>query len=262
MSQSKKVISTDSEDWQVETLRLTAFHSKSILLDNQTWWEDLVGSKPESKTIRQKGNRLQENGPYEKGNLILTIDPFRVDWYFTIPPEEDEEAQGITTLGSFSDNIKTFQNLMEKFLLKDDVTNIARLASGSVLFNITKNRQEGYKKIAKFLPKVEIDAENSSDFFYQINRPRSSKIFEGLKLNRLSKWSIMKRKHIAFQITTSGEAFTKGDEIGSSNYACRLELDVNTFPELNNLLPDKDLPRIFHELVELETEITQKGDIS
>ena len=62
---------------------------------------------------------------------------------------------------------------------------------------------EGYEALASLLPTIRVDPANSEDMFWQINRPRRSKVITR-KINRLSKWSVIQSRTMTVQI--SGEA--------------------------------------------------------
>jgi hypothetical protein len=51
-----------------------------------------------------------------------------------------------------------------------------RLGFAPTLLAPVRDRVEGYDLLSKLLPAVRIDAANSEDMFWQINRPRKSKV--------------------------------------------------------------------------------------
>ena len=67
-------------------------------------------------------------------------------------------------------------------------------------------RELGYRELGRFLPAVRLD-EDSSDFSYQINRPRRSTVIPELSVNRLSKWSVGKFQ--AFVASETGIAVSE-----------------------------------------------------
>ncbi len=99
----------------------------------------------------------------------------------------------------------------------------------------------------------DIDAEGSSDFFYQINRPRLLRLLESeFNINRLSKWSVATLEMLAFQIKPDLKAFSPSE----TKHALRLELDINTSQFHTEPLDRKILPSIFEELVKYGIEIS------
>ncbi len=86
----------------------------------------------------------------------------------------------------------------------------------------------------------------------------SSSGIADLKINRLTKWSVA--GHVSAQVELSAQhvRYSRDEEPA---FACRLELDINTSPELQGDLPKEKLPVILREMVNLGPEITKQGDI-
>ena len=239
-------------DWQVQTLRVTAFPIDVPRMD-EGWWDKLIPEPPEARVSRPKQGINEENGPFENGKLILRTQPARIDWIYTV---DSEKSQGLSNLGSFYSTEYSFFDVVRKWLTI--YYNIKRLAFGPILLYPVPNIIEGYRLISNYLPFVELDLVNSSDFFYQINRPRMSRVSPPLMINRLSKWSVAKMQ--LFKIELSGLEKAQ-PTILEASYACRLELDINNSPEgIDQLLIEKLVP-LFDELYSIANEISLDGDI-
>jgi hypothetical protein len=115
---------------------------------------------------------------------------------------------------------------------------------------------EGYRLLSKLLHSIEVDPENSEDIFWQINRPRASKSISG-RINRLSKWSVLQTRAMTIQV--GGEASIAASA-GPSQFAVRVDLDVNTPPSDESLPPDQ-IPLILDELWNSADEIAANGDV-
>ncbi len=113
----------------------------------------------------------------------------------------------------------------------------------------------------QLLPKVDIDVEHSSDFFYQINRPRLVQFGDQLsiKINRLSKWSVAAVVSHTMTVVAN-ERFQRPSNVVASirNYS-RAELDLSTDPEVLEL-PAAQIEAIWEKLVDLAHELLLKGD--
>ena len=239
-------------DWQVQTLRVTAFPIDFPHMD-EGWWDKLIPEPPEERVSRPKEGINEENGPFENGKLILRTQPARIDWIYTV---DSEKSQGLPNLGSFYNTEYSFFDVVRKWLTI--YHNIKRLAFAPILLYPVPNKIEGYRLISNYLPFVELDPVNSSDFFYQINRPRISTGSPPLMINRLSKWSVAKMQ--LFKIELSGLEKAR-PTILEASYACRLELDINSSPEgIDQLLIEKLVP-LFDELYSIANEISLDGDI-
>ena len=89
---------------------------------------------------------------------------------------------------------------------------------------------------------------------------RDSKVsVDNLKLNRLSKWSVAATQGVLVSFTPSQIAAVPTSR---QIYAGRLELDINTAPDFAGELDRGKLSQLFNELMELGTEIAEKGDVS
>jgi hypothetical protein len=254
MSQLDAVNSLDLSAWQAENLRLTAFINPAERIDPSTWWECLVGEAPETKLQKPKTGEQEEKGRFKKGYLALQVQPTRIDWRFSSVLEQEKLLEAFPTLGSFPEALRSFVELMTKWLKM--CPPIDRLAFGALLVLPVEDKRTGYRQLSALLP-LEVDAEGSSDFTYSINRPRPSKSgIPNLKINRLSKWAFVVLRLAAVSV---------GRHVGHAPYdgpsACRLELDINTAAEFEGELPQEHILRIFDELVDLGQEIASKGDI-
>ena len=121
-----------------------------------------------------------------------------------------------------------------------------------------KDLHTGYIEISKYLPDVKFISEGSSDFLFQISRPRVSiSGIKGLRINRLTKWSVASINALQFSLSSPPLKYREG----LKSFACRLELDINTAQDFKGELNREQLPQIFKELVEIGKEISIKGDI-
>jgi hypothetical protein len=239
-------------DWQVQTFRATAFPIDGQQID-AGWWDKLIPEPPEAIVSRPKEGIKEENGPFENGKLILRTQPTRIDWLYTV---DIEKPEGMPNLGNFYNTEYGFFNIVKEWLTI--CNEIKRLAFGIILLYPVLNREEGYRLISDYLPYVEIDPINSSDFLYQINRPYESTVSPPIIINRLSKWSIARFK--LFKIELSGGEKVQPTFLQDS-YACRLEIDINNSPEGVDQLPKEELVPIFDELFSIAHEISRDGDI-
>jgi len=233
--------------WRAEQIRITFFSDKIEEADASKWWEAVIGEPSEQKTILPKQNLYQEQGNYCKGRLVLSVHLNKVDWLY-IPIE------GEFFIDSFLDSQEVLSELMPK--LYKTFPPINRFAVGYILQVPVNSRKEGYEFLAELLPGVKIDADKSSDFIYQINRPRNTTTgIASLSINRLMKWSVGVVKQIA--ISPGGVEFNNPE-----NSFARLELDLNTSANFIGALPQDKISSIYLECIDLAKEILIKGDIA
>lgn len=113
-----------------ESLRLTAFPSAPAELDPSGWWTQLVGSAPETSTSRPGRGELQEIGRVGTRNLLLSVLPGRIDWFF-VPPQDAQGTDEPRRIGPLSDALSVFNALMSKWL--QACPPMVRLAFGAVV---------------------------------------------------------------------------------------------------------------------------------
>jgi hypothetical protein len=214
----------------------------------------VAGDEPESRISKPRIGERQESGPFGEGKLILQVQPGRVDWIYATDQDAKEGDQQEL---SFPPSLDLFSAAMADWL--KSCSAMPRMAFGAVLRLPVSSREEGYRRISEYLP-FEVDPETSSDFLYQINRQRESRVIPGVKINRLSKWSVgfVFRQMIQLTVPDREPNLYPLDE----GQYCRIELDINTVPGPSSELPKDRLADVFGELVELGREIVREGDQS
>lgn len=246
--------------WKVETVRLTTFPAVVADFSSTQWWQRATGDPPESRTIQPRLGALHEIGPIKGGlcNLSLECQPQRVDWLFS-PIIEDPVLTEFPTFSDLPGALDVLKELLDRWLPESPST--VRLAFGAVLIQPTESKNTGYELLKRYLPAVQLDPDNSSDFTYQINRARASKSIKNLAINRLSKWSAIRLSGMMVQLgTAEGQPAAKILHSGRELSACRLELDLNTSPNFEGTLPMELLRDLVDELIALGVEITVDGD--
>jgi hypothetical protein len=245
-------------DWLVGNLRLTLFTTPYDFSLERTYWQSLMGQPAEKRTISAKTLVINEEGPFENGMLKFGSNPTRIDWILVSDPTRGGgEEKPSLFVGSLESVKESFVKLMLEWLPSSPP--LHRMAFGVVLHLPVNNREEGYRRIAPYMDSVKLDAEGSSDFLYQINRPRKSLAVDipDFKINRLSQWSVVSSTPL--QIEIGSDQITAGK--GKEEYTCCLALDINTPLGFEGQLPSVKAPEIFKELVDLGMEIVREGDI-
>jgi hypothetical protein len=246
-----------SDNWETCILRLSVFTDKIIEGQNNTWWEDLLGRLPIEKSFKPNQGKFEAYGLYKENedqynNVYINLSAFinKIDWYIAYRVDTP-----ITKLswGKYDKEIIDFENLMTEWLKSYD-SSIIRIAFGAVLSLPVKSKVDGYKKLNEYLPEIgQIDS-GSSDFLYQINRPQKSEIKQDLKINRLSKWNVIK-KTIKYTGNNITETITSDE-----SYHCMLEMDINTDQDNKVIFESAENNDIFTELVRIGTKIVNEGN--
>lgn len=238
------------EEWQAELFRLTVFPELGEMQRDPTWWEAITGEPPEESTSNPKKGTSGVHGLYREGKLHLTSAPDRIDWVYIANVMEEPPTIDLPTVGTLREALPVFMDIGDRWLSMRNVPEINRMAFGSVLTHREENREAAYSRVADYVP-IRISPQ-SSDLIYQINVAADSKTgIEGLKLNRLSKWSGAALKSLELNMGDVSGVRARMPEL----VAIRVEFDINTMPGTGpSPLPRAKMLDLFHELMsEAET---------
>ena len=247
----------DLSAWEILSLRLTAFHAAVPQTTDNNWWEEATKSVPESKTMKPREGGYEISGPYGGGALTLKADHVRFDWLLQPLISPDKLIAGLPTAGLLPDTLKTFTLLVQEWLPK--APNINRIAFGADVVQKVADRVTGYNLISKYLPAVTLDPEGSTEFSYSINRPRTLSEMNGIKINRLSKWSVAYFQSLTLSLVMGQPSVQRPS--GDAIHALRLEIDTNTDELRSDPFPNSMLPELFGILTKFSEEILREGDI-
>ena len=240
--------------WKARSLRLTVFvASEASEKAAALGWQDIVGEKPETEMNR---GQLQV-GPLPPGQLVLQKQgPTRVDMvYAGIPQEGDSSDDPIATLGPFEPAYETFRTLALRVFEK--VGPVLRLALGTELVTGAKDVKSAYDLLLKHIRSTSFDLNNASEFVYQINRARPSRIVSGLKVNRLVKWHASAWQSVQLEIGAATRTVT-----GKLNVGAVITTDINSEAERVEPLPADRIAALLDELRDLTAEVRERGDIA
>lgn len=249
--------------WKAESLRITGFGPSAANEPIEALWSTIAGSPPEQIEQRPKEGFSTAAGPFEGGILHLAYTPSRTDWIWS-PSAGNPTASytEISSIGDYAKSTSTFAKISKDWLARKPSLN--RLAWGGVLLLPAADKEDGYEKLSGFLPSLKVDPTGSADLMYQINRPRNSKIIEGLRIIRLSTWSVAVIQSLSMQLTlTSGvaAATATAGATGPTFSACRLQVDINSAPDRQELLEADRVIQLLDEFILLANEISTHGDI-
>jgi hypothetical protein len=238
--------------WQVEHLRFTVL-GEVAPLDPAGAWREITGVEPEVVANQPKRGLVQVQGKLDdQRRLALQVQHRRVDWVLGPANVENLPAEGFFAISALPTALDDFSDMLNRWL--PSWPSAERLALAGVMHQPQADRVAGYKQIQDYLPAITLDLE-SSDFLYQINRPRPSQTgIPDLRINRLTKWSVAVLTHL------SGSDLTRLSEV-SQRHACRLEFDINTAADFRDPLSQKSFPAILAEFAALVRELVERGDV-
>ena len=251
-SSSRADDSTSTHLWQAESLRLTVFPVPESDHSVQSWWTELLDGPPEQIVTKPRSGETRLQGTTDNLLLQLRAEPMRITLGCSAKPSSSPPI-GEHTLGPYNEAWGEFSTLVAAGVSLGTFPGIERLAFGAVLCRPAKTLQSGYRILERYLPNVTID-DGSSDFLYQINRRRPSRVIDGLQVNRLSKWSIALVQDM--MLRGDGAVLKMATAL-----SCRSELDINTDPSNKGELPRDRLQDLFAECVAFADEIATNGDV-
>jgi len=241
-------------DWIAEVIRLTIFPVPGAPVTPENWWKGATGADPETRTVKPATREHVDEGPFDNGRLVLSINPVGVIQWQLLPSAPVELVAEIPSLGPLPRILDAFAQLTGKWL--PECPPATRLGLGVIAHLPVSDHDEAYRRLGDMLNgSVRIDPQGSSEFLYRINRPRSSRTgVPDLRINRLSTWIAIKMSVLAG--STPATASLLGER-----YACRADLDINTVPTFKGTLSSSQLIEVSHELRDLAAEIVDKGDV-
>jgi hypothetical protein len=246
--------------WHVEQLRCTNFLVPLFDITAEAAFRSFAESEPLQVSENRQQALQTATGVFHSFKLDVAKAPGRIDIILHSNQESAVSMPGVSLLGLWHDIKTLFDSGVKAWLCSNP--KVQRLAFGAIVLNEVADPPAGYKILNQLLPKVDIDVEHSSDFFYQINRPRLVQFSDELlvKINRLSKWSVATVVSQTLRLSATEPVQRPQNVVASLvNYA-RAELDLSTDAELLEL-PTAQLATIWEKLVDLAGELLLKGDV-
>lgn len=240
--------------WEAEQIRLTVFASDTGTLGLASW-SQLTGAAPTQLINRPAEKVLQESGAYKSFNLVISTGANRADLLLNPLVQPTSTPPPVFTVGPLKDGLTDLIELAKKWL--NAQRDVQRLAVGSVVGETAPSASAAVDLITKKLTSFKRDNSPLSDFFLQVNRPRTSKVDGGIVINRLSKWQAVQLQMLP--IATAGVPAAPATASAVFDRA-QLEMDINTASR-PSLLPGAKVIDLISEMADLSLEIADKGDI-
>ena len=242
-----------SDDWQLESCRITVFLTKPLPSESRTW-EAFVMEEPEVE-VRSKSDpqsRYIAASPHDLGTITLRVDGTmtKVDWFVGSVRLHDSPPDD-PIVGPLWENLPALEDFLRKWI-RSSQDSVQRVGLGLVLLGPSHDEKPAaYRCLAPFLPSIVLDPA-SSDFAYQINRPRASST-ANVVVNRLSTWSVVRMLDVSLE--SDGRSLRPRSE-----FRRRTAIDVNTSPEFEAEFDPEAQSPLLMELFEAALEIARTGD--
>jgi hypothetical protein len=99
--------------WQAETMRVTVFPTEVVPVEPSVWWDEVVGVPPETVVARPKVGQFQARGDFEGRQLILQVQPGRVEWILgPLAKAADDEESVLPSLGPFPEVLQSLSKVV------------------------------------------------------------------------------------------------------------------------------------------------------
>lgn len=237
-----------AQRWHAESLRATAFLSTVDLGLPEKCWPRVAQDKTSDSFVNSGSGTAHAVGTFLSEQLTLSVNvALRRADMLLVPKAMELSAVPRMSLGPVVAFAEPFVDAATRFL--ESIEAVHRVAFAIVAEIPVESRQQGYRLLQALLSKVTIDADHSSELFYQINRPRPSGVIPGLSLNRLSRWNVIKGKMVS------------QNKLNAEYTACRVEVDINSSEGLEAPLPADRVAALFVEMAALANEILAEGDV-
>jgi hypothetical protein len=247
-----KTLPAKQVSWEAEGVRFSAFPPPSVVFELRPLWEQLVGRPPDEVQERPQQGVRNEFGSFNAGHLFITQQLSRIDFIFGVHPNVAAANADLPSVGNLDKAADAHREVVTTWL--SVAPSLGRIAYAPTAINKVKSIEDAYALLRQLLPRLPID-EGVRNMFWQINRPRRSKILRELTINRVSKWSALSMQIMQIQ-SESGKVLSN---VESSSHCSKVELDIYTEPFTP--IPAESLSPLFEELVSTAYEILADGDV-
>ena len=210
---------SNSIDWQIESIRVTAFVNGQLNPDMLETWIEKVSENSPSQISKAPSSFIGVSRS-TAGFLRTNWNANRLD--VTLSSEQPQSSQPIAPI---SEATSLFSRFVDRIPEIRELAPVDRLALGLILTFQVPSESEGLEILSPSIVSLNLP-QSARDFLYRVNHPYKSRTVDGLNLNRLATWSVGHVQLIQLLIKPDGSQFQQ--TISEGPTAIRLELDINT----------------------------------
>ena len=192
------------------------------------------------------------SGPYEKNQLILSVQNERLDWQ--LAPVDAPEFQNQPTLTLLGEGLLPLLERAARLSVELSYT-YNRMAFSPVLVRGVLDTTEGMRQLSQYLPQLGLDEGEGRDLSYQINRRRRSRQVPHATINRIARWSLLEVGRVSVNLGP-----TRGSVLEQVSTVRQLMIDINTTPETNAIAKSR-YPVLLDEMINWARELATRGDV-
>ncbi|MCC8985541.1 MAG: hypothetical protein LM513_03020 [Nitrospira sp.] len=210
---------SNSIDWQIESIRVTAFVKDKLNPDMlETWIEKVSENSPSQ--INKTSSSFTGVSRSTAGFIRTSWDSNRLDVILS-----SEQSQSSQMVAPISEVTSLFSRFVDRIPEIDELTPVDRLALGLILIFQVPSEPEGLEILSPSIVSLNLNR-SARDFLYRVNHPCKSCTVDGLDLNRLATWSVGRVQLVRILIKPDNPQVQQ--TISEAPTAIRLELDINT----------------------------------
>jgi len=242
---------SSSIDWQIESIRVTAFVNGQLNPDMlETWLEEVSENSPSQ--ISKAPSSFSGVSRSTMGFLRTNWNANRLDVILT-----SEQPQSGQTIAPISEATSLFSRFVDRIPEIGELAPVDRLALGLIFTFPVPGDSEGLEILSQNIVSLNI-TRSARDFLYRVNYPYNSVTVNSLNLNRLATWSVGHNMIIQFQISQDGSQSQQ--IISTSPVAIRLELDINTDQTMQLGANSEQIMSLLNELKTIAMDIAIGGE--
>lgn len=210
--------SSNSIDWQIESIRVTAFINGQLNPDMLEKWTREVSENTPSQ-LNKTPTSFKCVSRSTVGFLHANWNGNRLDVILSSEKQQNRQA-----IAPISEATSIFGQFVDRMPEIGELAPVDRLAFGLTLTAPVSSDSEGLEKLSPSIPSLNLPS-TARDFLYRVNIPCRSNTSEDLNLNRLATWSVGQAQIIQVELHGDGSQSQNSVLLPT---AIRLELDINT----------------------------------
>lgn len=237
-------------EWVTEFLRFTLFHEATDVRATESFWNEVVGTPLDDIIQKPQLKEYAVVGKWQDKLLNIQSQAGRMDWYFASAGNPEQAPL------RYIETAETFTNLIARW--QAGIPAISRFAFGGIVSLESPDANTAYRTISNYM-NFDLDRGECSDFLFQINRKKPSRVINDAYINRLTKWNVVHSGKMIFTVSEGKMVALQVPE--SAGFTCRLELDLNTSPDYSGGIPAASIVDLAKEMDSMSREIIAHGDI-
>lgn len=242
---------SNSIDWQIESIRVTAFVNGQLNPDMlETWIREVSENSPSQ--ISKTSSSFIGVSRSAAGFLRTTWNANRLDVTLS-----SEQPQSSHTIAPMSEAASLFSRFVDRVPEIGELAPVDRLALGLLLTFQVPSESAGLEILSPSIVSLNLPP-SARDFLYRVNHPYRSLSVEGLNLNRLATWSVGQVQLIQIVLNPDGSQVQQ--TISEAPSAIRLELDINTDKAMQLGAKNELLRNILNELKTIAVGVAIGGE--